>query len=542
MSISKPIINDKSGLDFITSIWIVPIVAVIISLSLAYNHFSQLGPEIKIYFNSSAGLKVGQSKVKYRNVDIGVVSKILLNGDKGVIVLVRMDNGTKQYLNKKSKFWIVKPEVDSSGVSGLETILTGTYINLYAEKDNSYKKEFQGLEKPYEVEDSGHRFILTTNKATNVKIGSPIYYRNIPIGKVEKIDLDKDLSLNIGIVIKDEYRKFINRSTKFWIQSVMDFNFENSNFNMNLAPLSNMLQGGVEIATNPRAQNTQLPKNFKFTLYPNKVSSLNQKIGLGGEHIKNFEIHFDDPLSKLEIYASVKFNGYIVGEVTNIAFNYDCKRQKIHSTVDVDIDTSAFIDNTNAQVTGFENLKKAVTKGLRARVEAENPLTGTLFVDLDFIQDINKSTITQLKNKKKKFSFPSYRMKESKIMESINEILVKVKNLPLKELLNSTNELIKNSNQPLQELLSQLNKTIILTNEMLAKEDMQNLPKDLHRSINRLNALLLSIKRLADGDKQKSLLASQVTTMLKELTQAATSINGLIQKLDKKPNALIFGD
>ncbi|MBN2824822.1 MAG: MCE family protein, partial [Campylobacterales bacterium] len=383
MSVQVPIVNKKSGLGFITSIWIVPIIAVIISLSLAYNHFSQLGPEIKIYFSSSAGLKVGQSKVKYRNVDIGVVTKILLNEEDGVIVLVRMDKGTRKYLNNETKFWIVKPEVDSSGVSGLETILTGTYINLHTQKDNSYRKVFTGLEKPYEIHDSGHHFKLTTNKATNVKVASPIYYRNIQIGKVEKIELDDDLSLNIGIVIKDEYRKFINRSTKFWVQSVMDFNFENSNFNMNLAPLSNMLKGGVEIFTNPNIKDTTLPPNFKFILYPNKVSSLNKKIGLEGEYVKKFSIDFDDRISKLEMYASVKFNGFIVGEVTNISYNYDTKVGKIRSTVDVDIDTSAFLDRDLPKVNGFDNLKEAVKKGLRARVDAENPLTGTLFVNLD---------------------------------------------------------------------------------------------------------------------------------------------------------------
>jgi paraquat-inducible protein B len=541
VSVAKPVVNDKSGLGFLTSIWIVPIIAVIISLSLAYNHFSQLGPEIKIYFNSSAGLKVGQSKVKYRNVDVGVITKILLNDDNGVIVLVRMDNGTKKYLNNETKFWIVKPEVDSSGVSGLETILTGTYINLYTQKDESYKKVFIGLEKPFEVHDRGHRFTLTTNKATNVKIGSPIYYRNIQIGKVEKIELDEDLSLNIGIVIKDEYRKFINRSTKFWVQSVMDFNFENSNFNLNLAPLSHMLKGGVSIFTNPNIKDTAISEKFKFTLYPNKVSSLNKKIGLGGEYIKKFSIELDDRISKLEMYASVKFNGFIVGEVTNISYNYDTQVGKIRSTVDVNVDTSAFIDAKLPKVSGFDNLKRAVKKGLRARVDAENPLTGTLFVDLDFIKEYNTThQITYLQDKR--YLLPSYRMKESKIMENVNEIMQKIKDLPLEELLTSTNALIKNSNQPLTNLLEELQTSLKLMNKMLATNDTQNLPKELNRSMHRLNALLLSTKRLVEGDKQKSLLASQLSTMLKELTNASMSINTLIKKLDKKPNALIFGD
>jgi len=542
MSIAKPVVNNKNGLGFITSIWIVPIVAIIISLSLAYNHFSQLGPEVKISFSSSAGLKVGQSRVKYRNVDVGVVTKILLNDDDGVIVIVRMDKGTKKYLNDETKFWIVKPEVGSSGISGLETILTGTYITFYTQKDPSYKKSFEGLESAYKVKDRGYRFTLTTNKASNVKIGSPIYYRNIPIGHVETIELDDDFSLNITVLIEHKYRRFINISTRFWIQSALDINFENSNFNMNLAPISHILKGGVSILTNPHAKNINVPKNFKFTLYPNKVSSLNKKIGRGGKYIRNFIVEFDDELAKLELYASVKFNGYIVGEVSNMSFNYDSNLCKIRSSVELNIDTSAFIDQ-DKKSSGFRNLKTAVKKGLRAQVEAENLITGTLFVNLAFIDDLNSSDrVRPISGTMKKYYLPSYAMKESKIMENIHEIMQKIKDLPLEELLNSTNDLIKNTNEPLTNLLSELQTSMKLINTMLAKKDMQNLPKELNRSIARLNALLLSSKRLMDGDKQKSLLASQITSMLKELTQAASSINGLVQKLDKKPNSLIFGD
>jgi paraquat-inducible protein B len=321
----------------------------------------------------------------------------------------------------------------------------------------------------------------------------------------------------------------------------MDFNFENSNFNMNLAPLSNMLKGGVEIFTNPNIKDTSLPPNFKFTLYPNKVSSLNKKIGLGGEYIQKFAIDFDDRISKLDMYASVKFKGFIVGEVTDINYNFDTNVGKIRSIVNANIDTSAFLDQDLPKVSGFDNLKEAVKKGLRARVDAENPLTGTLYIDLDFIQDANSSQhIAYLEDKI--YLFPSYRMKESKIMESINDILEKIQKLPLEELLRSTNDLIANANEPLTKLLNELQTTLKLTNQMLAKNDTQNLPKQLNQSIQKLNLVLQTTQQLMNGDSQKSLLASQITTMLKELTNASKSMNTLIQKLDKKPNALILGE
>jgi len=110
MSTEIPQIEESSKFNLITSIWIVPFIALIIAGWLAYQYFSELGPEIKIIFPENEGLHAGQSQIKYRNVPIGTVKKIVLQKKgEGVTVIARMEKSATPYLNTNAKFWIVKP-------------------------------------------------------------------------------------------------------------------------------------------------------------------------------------------------------------------------------------------------------------------------------------------------------------------------------------------------------------------------------------------------------------------------------------------------
>ncbi|SHO80718.1 Paraquat-inducible protein B [hydrothermal vent metagenome] len=537
----KPIIKRNFGLRLLTSIWIVPIIAFLISISLLYQHFSEKGKNIKIYFESSSGLKV-KSKVRYRNVDIGEVTKILLDDDSdGVVVLVEMNKGTKKYLNNKTQFWIVKPKVDSNGISGLETLISGAYIGLYTQKDNSFKKVFQGLNEPYITRTNGVYYTLTTNKShINVTPDSPVFYKNIEVGTISKVELNDDMSMNITILIESKYTKYINISSKFWIKSAVDINFENSNFNINLAPLGDILKGGLEFSTNFKIEDIKIPKDYRFTLYQSRSASLNKKLGVGGNYIKKFIMEFDDKMSHINQYASIKFNDYIVGEVTNIDFNYDIKDKKIKTRLDTTIDTSAFYDKNIRYKSGFDNLKDAVKSGLRARVDSENPITNTIFIDLDFVKnDKNRTIIAETNNN---FIFPTYRQKESEMMKNLNIMMNKFKNLPIEELLISTTKLIDNSNKPIKNLLVEFRNSASLLNKILAQKDTKRLPYSLNKTMKELDKLIISIRKITDGDGEKSILASKFSDMLKQLTEASISMNKFATKLNKKPNSLIFGD
>jgi paraquat-inducible protein B len=172
-----PEIEESTKFNFFTSIWIVPFIAVIIAGWLAYQYFTQLGPVITITFPKNEGLQAGQSHIKYRDVPIGTVKKIALDEKgSGVIVTARMDKSAIPFLNEESKFWIVKPEVGLGGVSGLDTLISGTYIEMYAKKGREFKAQFIGLDHAYRNVEGGEYFVLNTPRGDSaVKVGTTIY-------------------------------------------------------------------------------------------------------------------------------------------------------------------------------------------------------------------------------------------------------------------------------------------------------------------------------------------------------------------------------
>ena len=154
MSKQIPEITESTKFNFITSIWIVPFIALIIAGWLAYQFFDKRGPEIKITFPVNEGLIAGQSVLKFRNVPVGKVTNIAVDPESNnVIVTIRMNSKrANAYLTEEARFWIVKPEVGLKGISGLDTLISGTYLNVYSKDGGKeFKKQFVGLSQPYIV-------------------------------------------------------------------------------------------------------------------------------------------------------------------------------------------------------------------------------------------------------------------------------------------------------------------------------------------------------------------------------------------------------
>ena len=169
-----PKIEESSKFNFLTSIWIVPIIALIIAGWLAYQNYSQRGPVIKIIFPQNEGLIAGQSVVKFRKVTVGKVIDIGIKEDlkQGVVVTVRMNKGAKPYLTEKAKFWIVKPEVGLRGIRGLDTLISGTYIDVYSEEGGTFREEHIGYTQPYHDSSGGKYFHLRSLDGDNISVES----------------------------------------------------------------------------------------------------------------------------------------------------------------------------------------------------------------------------------------------------------------------------------------------------------------------------------------------------------------------------------
>ncbi len=538
-----PEVKESEKLQLFTSIWIIPLIALIIALWLAWQYFSQLGPKVDIIFKNSSGLKVGESQVKMRDVPVGVVKDIkLLDEKEGVKVTVRLNKDSQKYLNKDTKFWIAKPQINTKGISGLDTLMSGTYIEMYGKVGKGKRREYIGLEEPYIDKNAlkGTRFYLTAPDSRDLSIGANVYYRKIKVGMLESIRLAKNgEDVKFTVFIKEPYDKFVNTQTQFYRTNNLNFDFSTTNFKVDVAPLENLLSGGIAFSsTNKSVRDNSLSDGYIFTLY-NDYSEAKQKvIGFGGDSIVTYEFEFYEPIGKLNIGSPIEFYGFEIGKVVNIESDFDSNKTRIRSTIIGEIDTSVFIDLKLGK-SAEENLQEAIKKGLKARLAQSNPITQALYIELVIDK---KGKPGKIFPTKKYAIFPTMHSNFGGLMDKIGSFMDKLNDLKLQKLLTSINDLVDESSPELKKLLIKLNKSIDNINKLTSTKSTKNLPKRIEESLESLTSTLNSVNELLSGDSSNSILSAEITTMLRELTQMSRSVKRLTDKLDKKPNALIFGD
>jgi len=179
----------------VSLVWLIPIVALFIGGWLAYKAYSERGPEIRIKFKTASGLQAGKTKVKFKDVDVGQVASIRVGSRlQSVIVTAELVAGSEKFLTEKTRFWVARPRVTASQVSGLDTLLSGAYIAMDPVTEGKSAREFPGLEEPplFTTSEPGKKFILRSKTLGSLNVGSPVYYRQIQVGQVVGYELDRD--------------------------------------------------------------------------------------------------------------------------------------------------------------------------------------------------------------------------------------------------------------------------------------------------------------------------------------------------------------
>jgi len=475
---NAPRVKESRGIRILTTIWLVPFIAMVIALWLGYQYYIKIGSTIKIRFESNAGLIENQSPIKMRDVTIGIVKKISLSDDgKGVIIKARMNREVSKYLNKNAKFWIVHPDVGSHGISGLDTIVSGSYIELYGKKGEETTHYYIGLEKPPINDDAkGSYFMLSAPQSYNISEGSKIYYRMLEVGRVERVGIAPDgKRINFTIFVKEDYVPFINTKSKFYTRSAFNIDFSNANLDMNIAPISQLVHGGIGIYTpiNSLDKNNTLKGDEVFRLYKNLAQMKSKELNIDdGEYI-TYKFIFKEPITNLKIGSPIKFKNFQVGYVTNIENSYS--NRDIKSIIYGVIEADVFRDN-NISIDQKELISNLVKKGLRARLSSSMPVVGSQYIELIFDKH-HKAHIVKGDDYD---IFPTIKKIKSKkdIMDNINGVLVKLKNLPLEKMLNSYTNLAKDNRKPIHSLVKNLDKTVKNLNKTIS---------NLNYTVNNLN-------------------------------------------------------
>ena len=583
---NAPRVKESRGIQILTTVWLVPLIAMIIALWLGYQYYAKIGADIQISFRSNAGLVENQSLLKMRDVTVGMVTKISLSDNgKGVIIQARMNKEISNYLNDKAKFWIVHPDVGSNGISGLDTIVSGSYIELFGKKEEETTHHYIGLEEPpLDNEARGEYYHLSAPNSYNISEGSHVYYRMMVVGRVERVGISPDGGhINFTIFVKDKYVSFINNQSKFYTRSAFSIDLSKGGLDMTLAPLSQLLHGGIAFYTpiNTLEDNNSIKRDKVFYLYQSYAKVKSKHLGFGGED-KIYKVTFAIPTKNLKIGVPVEFQGFQVGHITDIRSHYASKKRTIKSEVYILIHQDAF-SNTK--------LKKLVEKGLKAQLSTSLPVVGSQYIELIF----DKSYHAKIKKEGKYDVLPTVNHTKNSpdIMVQVNNLLDKLEKLPLEDLLISLTNLVNENREPINRLISNMDKTLlgvdktisgldrsvddlnVLTskeefinlprtlenliynldstissfnitvdnlNNFSSNQELHALPQNLNQAIFELENTLRNIQILSQEYGGDSKFADQLSVTLKAISEASKSFDKTNKMLDRNANALILGD
>ena len=186
----------KPGPRSLQLVWIIPIVAALVGGWLVVKSVWEQGPHVTIQFRSAEGIEAGKTRIKHKAVDSGIVKAIELSDDnKSVIVTAELNRkAARGFLVEDTRFWVVRPRIAGGEVSGLGTLLAGSYIGGEPGTSKVEKREFVGLESPPVIVSDlpGRQFTLVAEDVGRFDVNSPVYFRGVQAGRVISIDLPPD--------------------------------------------------------------------------------------------------------------------------------------------------------------------------------------------------------------------------------------------------------------------------------------------------------------------------------------------------------------
>jgi paraquat-inducible protein B len=260
-------------------VWIVPIAAAGVLAWLAWTTIAERGPEITISFGAAQGLQPGQATIQHLNAVVGTVTSLRLSHDmKHVIVHARMARETTPYLTDSTIFYIVTPHLGVGGISGLSTIVSGSYIEMYPGKDGGPRRRFVGLDNPPIVPPGspGRYFTLRAPDLSSLTDGSPVTYRGIDVGVVAAYALAADgHEVNVTAFIRAPNDRLVHPGTHFWNAGGVAMTLGASGLQLRANSWQQLLAGGVAFST-PPAQSATAPSaaGSVFELYENEQAAM----------------------------------------------------------------------------------------------------------------------------------------------------------------------------------------------------------------------------------------------------------------------------
>lgn len=538
-------------------VWIVPVLALFVGALMIVRTLMQAGPEITITFNSADGLEPGRTELRFKEVVVGQVSKVVLSPDRQrVIVTAKLDKSAESLTVDDTQFWVVRPRVGTAGVSGLSTLFSGAYIGVDAGASQESRRKFTGLEAPPFVQrgEPGRSFVLAASDLGSLEVGSPVYYKRIRVGRVVGYTLDAGGdALAVRVFIEAPHERLVREQSRFWNASGVDVSLNANGLAVNTESLASLVAGGLAFATPSEfADSGPAADGQRFVLFRDRQAALAPPDGAP----MRVRMVFEQSVRGLTIGAPVELLGIELGSVRAVTLQPD--RGGGHYPAEVVAEV--FPSRLGAMRTAFNNgaraaarpdaafMKRLVEQGLRAQVRTGNLLTGQNYVALEFMPKAAKATLDE---RAAVPTIPSVPSAFSDLQPQVAEIVARISKIRFDEIGANLNTTLRNASAAtgdLQETLKSAGAASRTLQEALASANdaIKQLSPEAQRTLGDLRATLQSAQGTL-GSLERNLAQPDAPLMrnandtITEIQRAARALRQLSDYLQQHPESLLRG-
>ncbi len=518
----------------ISPVWIVPLIALLVGGWMLYQYLSSRGPEITLILPDASGLHEGKTQIKAKNVQVGTITEIQLSEDyHHIIAKAQIDKEAKRMLKEDTQFWIVKPHVGADGISGLDTLLSGSYIEIKPGLADDHKYEFNVRDqRPITGPDSkGRRIVLAHKEANILDVGQPVLHHGLTVGRVEKTRFDSDNAMAyFTLFVFAPYDKLLYERSEFWVSSGVELEMSADGFDLRIGSLETMLTGGVsfDVPEGVDAGTRLDEEGREFRLYESYEAVLEHQF----DDFLEYVLLFEDSVRGLKAGAPVEYRGIRIGTVERVPLHFQLDPQgKIDNQIPVLIRLEVERISQAFRETDKEEFAKRfqyqLSQGLRGTLKTGSLITGALYVDLNFYEDEPEYVASTFEGFE---VIPVVGGSLSQIQKQLSDFLSKLNGLELEKTVASLNSTLANTSK----LMSSAKNVTDDLDEILSQPSAKEIPGEL-------NASLEQLKKTLQGLDENSELYHQLTRTLTKLERVLNEVSPAVRTFNEQPNSIIFG-
>lgn len=512
----------------ISLVWIVPILALLVTLGVAWTSYANRGELIEVQFTDATGINPGETALRFRDVTVGSVESVNFTEDlTSVILKIRVDKEVEKYIDSDASFWIVRPQVTAQGVTRLDTVLTGSFIEGNWDSDiKEPKKSFVGLDRPplLRTGEEGTWITLVADDAGGLAEGTRILFRGVNVGRMENIRLSEDENTVIAdALIEAPHDKRLTSRTVFWDTSGFSVSLGAQGLSLNVDSVMSLVQGGVAFETLVSG-GRPIEDGHRFVVQTDEAAARNNIFAADPDSELRLTVLVSNSVRGLEKGAEVQFQGLTVGEVTGLRVRIeeggDGLSPVVLQEVTIAVSPSRLgLEPDAGKDEALAFLQQAVANGLRARVTGAGFLGTSQMIEMTDIPDAPDAEIAM--DATPYPIIPAVEGETSDFARTAEGFMTRIGNLPLEETLTSVSEAI--------------NGVAALVNS----PDTRAIPGSLRKTIDEAQVTIADLRQIASGLVEDGLAENANAALVSardlaaRLDEAAAGLPELIEGLRK---------